>query len=800
MMFKIQPEAFKVNLFGYVISTILILLLFECKLVAQNVSDNRIINISGFVIDRYSGEPLVGCNILSNTSTFIGQTNNFGFFSFKWGREFSEIVFTYVGYTDLLISVDSLVFQDKVRILMNPGHELKTVEIAAKQDMGIQFGQLNLPIERLMDIPVLGGEPDIFKSLSLLPGVSNGLEGTSGLLVRGGAPDQNLVLLDDAVVYNTSLLFGLVTIFNPLALKSVNLLKGNFPARYGGRLSSVVDITMKDGSNIDYGGDFTVGLINSSFLLEGPVKKNESSFLFAGRATYSGLLTSLLSPIFSPESKIDFLVYDVNIKYNFSVNDRNRIFISAFRGQNTFGNSTSDSFGQSSFSQTSQNNTATIRHYFSSKNGSFLTNIIALNSYNSGIRSQFFSTSTDEQITHTNRNFVSDCTIKSKLDLPPYVNHMIRAGFETIFKSIIPSRVERENKSESGTNLVRFSGPRVHSTQVNFFLEDKFKISGTWSIIYGLRFANYFISNFYFGNFEPRISLEFNHRLGNFNIGYSKMSQPLHYLISNIEFPSEIWLPATRNLAPQLSDILSMGYSRKFYSDKILLHTEIFYKKLHNQVDFKNEVTPIFSLGNSNDWESILSGNGEGSIKGLEILLRYTDKKWDSWLAYTLSSNIRIDPKINNGIPYRQVFDRPHQLSVVNSYKINNALSLSTTVVAQSGNLFTIPSGLYSDFFGNIAPIYDRINNFRAPATFRLDMGINWNFETKKGNRSGWNFSVYNLFANSNINILEYKIVQGSDDKLLKSTLFGKSFFRAIPGVNYKYNFGGVNKEKYLIY
>lgn len=757
--------------------------------------------LSGFVVDSISGEKLIGCNIFSDKNMLLAQSNNYGYFSCHVESDATFLIVSYIGYKDKLIILDSIDFNGIVAIEMVPGYELQTVEITSKQNKEVSFGKLSIPLSRLVEIPIIAGEPDVFKALALLPGVSNGQEGTSGLLIRGGSPDQNLVLLDGATVYNTSHLFGLVTIFNPLALKSIDLTKGNFPARYGGRLSSVIDITMKEGSDKMSGGEYSVGLLNSSFLFEGPIKEDESSFLVAGRTTYSALVSTLLSSSISDESKLRFFVYDLNAKFNFNLNKRNKVFFSGFSGQDRFGNTFKDREGTASFETINGNTTATFRHIYNSKSGYFWSNILAYNNFNAGVRLSYRSEDNLTKVNHSNVNKVRDWTYRSQLDFVPYRNHYFRTGIEWVNKSMIPSRIERQYEEDGVTLLSVLSSPSIVSNQLSVFIEDKWQIRSYLSANLGFRVTGYLLDDYQVVIPEPRISAEFSlNSISSINIGYARMSQALHYLLSTIEIQNEIWLPATRIHRPQISDIISMSYSYDFRPKQLDFQVEIFYKKLYNQVEFRNDVPPLFNLSVNNNWEQSITGGGTGTIYGLELLVRHNSKKWDAWVAYTLSTNFRQFQHINFGNPYRHIFDRPHQFSFVASYRPSKALTISSNAVIQSGNIFTVPTGVYRNFFGVIVPIYESINNYRTPPIARIDLGVTWSYETRKGNWASWNFSLYNFFANFNINTVSYNIITDFDDDSKKGRLKGRSFFRLIPGFNYKCSFGTLNKEKFFIY
>lgn len=749
------------------------------------LSHSQNLTVSGTVKQKLSGETLIGATVSVVEKPGVGiTTNDYGFYSLSLPKGDYTIRVSYVGYKQELISVklDSNITVD---INLSDESSLQEVVISAKRDNDnltkATMGTETLNMKMAAKIPVLFGEKDLVRTIQLMPGVKSNGEGTNGFSVRGGATDQNLIILDEAPVYNASHLLGMFSTFNSDAIKDATIIKGNSPAQFGGRLSSVLDVKMKEGNNKDYHVSGGIGLISSRLTVEGPIQKEKSSFIISGRRTYADLFLKL-----SPDFKdMSLYFYDLNAKANLEINSKNRIFFSGYFGKDDF--AVSNLFGSKW-----GNSTGTLRwnSLLSSKLFSNTSFIYSNYDFNVGFNS-------DGNETNYNSH-IKDLNLKQDFSLYANSKNTIRFGFNVIHHTITPTiaegvDIESDKKSRKGLeNAV--------------YVSNSYKASSKFTLDYGLRFSSYSILggdtyNIYdsgqfvqsidlekgeigktYFNLEPRISM--NYRLNNttsLKIGYARNIQNLH-LMSNSTggSPTDQWIGDSYNIKPEIADQVSLGFSKNFNDNSFELNAETYYKSLQHQIDYKDGA----DINTVPDIESELLF-GKGKAYGLEILLKKKKGNFTGWIGYTLSKTERKIDGINNGQWYNAKQDRTHDLSVVGVYNLTSRWTLSGTFIYSTGNAVTFPTGKY---VLNGMPIYQygSRNADRMPATHRLDISATYQKPSKRKFQSSWNFGLYNVYGRENPYSISFK--QNAENPQVIDAV-QTSLFRWVPSITYNFKF-----------
>ena len=645
-----------------------------------------------------------------------------------------------------------------------------------------EIGVEKLDIKEIEKIPIIFGEKDILKTIQLLPGVKSAGEGNSGFFVRGGSADQNLILLDEAPVYNASHLLGFFSTFNSDALKDVSIIKGNSPAQYGGRLSSVLDVKMKEGNNQGYNVTGGLGLISSRLSVEGPIQKDKSSFIVSGRRTYADVFLKATDDF--KDNSLYF--YDLNAKANYRINEKNRIYASGYFGRDVLG------FGDN-FGIDWGNTTATVRwnSIISPKLFSNTSFIYSNYDYNIKINSGGTDFNINSQI--------KDWNLKQEFQFFPNAKNSWRFGFNSIHHNITPSRFE-------GDNITAEEKESRYSLENAVFANNTMKLSNKFTLDYGLRFSFYTILggdtyNIYdkgtltdsvvlesgdFGktyyNLEPR--MQFSYLLNDVSSikgGYARNTQHLHLLSnSTSSTPTDQWIGNSYNIKPEISDQMSIGYFRNFSNNRFQFSVEGYYKHMQNQVDYKDGA----DINSAPDIERELL-YGIGRAYGVELLLKKTEGKFTGWVGYTLSKTERKIDGINNNEWYAARQDRTHDLSVVGMYQLTKRWSLSGLFVYNTGNAVTFPSGKYN-VGGNTTYYYTERNGYRMPAYHRFDIGATYTKPHKKRFESSWNFSVYNVYGRENAYTITF---EDHPDDPTRTRAIQTSLFRCVPSITYNFKF-----------
>ncbi|BFO67300.1 TonB-dependent receptor [Chryseobacterium sp. KCF3-3] len=749
-------------------------------------------SVSGTVKDKKNGELLIGVSVKVSEDPAINVVaNEYGFYSLSLPEGNYTLIISYPGYQDFeqQIKVDQNI---KVDLPLVPAEAVakaidEVVITGIKKDKNLtsaQMGAETLSIKNIEKLPVLFGEKDVMKTIQLLPGIKSSGEGSSGFSVRGGATDQNLILLDEAPVYNASHLLGFFSTFNSDALKDASIIKGNSPAQYGGRLSSVLDVKMKDGNNKDYNINGGIGLISSRLSVEGPIQKEKSSFIVSGRRTYADLFLKTNKDY--KDNKLYF--YDLNLKANYQINENNRIYLSGYFGRDVLG------LGDT-FNTDWGNTTATLR-------------------WNSIISSKLFSNTSfiysnyDYKISLKNDDTVFDLNSKIrdwnlKQDFTWFAGnkHSVRFGLQSIYHTLTPS-------SASGTTVSSFTRNPRYSWENAVYINDDYKATEKLTINYGARLSMFsvlggdtfntyengvltdskFLEKGKFGktytNIEPRISANYRiNEVSSVKGGYSRNTQNLHLLSnSNSGNPTDQWIGSSYTVKPEIADQISLGYSRNFNNNNYELNAEIYYKDMKNQIDFKNGAQIGFDTGADVESELLF---GKGRAYGLELIAKKKSGKLTGWISYTLSKTERKIDGINNNEWYNARMDKTHDLSIVATYQLNPKWSFSGLFVYSTGNAVTFPTGKY-ELNGQTIFQYSNRNADRMPAYHRMDLSATYEPSTNKRFRGSWTFGIYNLYGRENAYTINF---EDNPDRPGTTRAMQTSLFRWVPNITYNFKF-----------
>lgn len=764
---------------------------FFVSLIAQNK-----ITISGTVKDGKTGEELIGAAVTVSELPGTGAvTNAYGFYSLTLPASKYTLLYKYVGYEVVKIALDSLKSQQLNISLLQASKALNEVVVSAKKsDENVKSADVSavkLDIKQLEKVPVIFGEKDLLKTIQLLPGIQPASEGNAGFYVRGGTNDQNLILLDEATVYNASHLLGFFSTFNNDAIKDATIYKGNMPAEFGGRLSSVLDVKMREGNNRNYVVSGGIGLIASRLNVEGPIVKDKGSFFISGRRTYADLFLKLSKNEQLKTSKLFF--YDLNAKANYRFGKRDRVFVSGYFGQDKF--LQGDRFGINY-----GNATATTRwnHIFSEK--LFSNTAFIFNDFNYTASVSQFGIELHSQI----RDF------GLKEDLEYFINskNKVKAGFQTTFHSIVPGEIT----SKDTTRINNLSLTQSYGLETSVYGQHEASLWDKLNIIYGLRLSifsqagpgRYYTFNEYgdvdsfslklgkFGktyvNLEPRFSMSYNFfKNMSFKLAYSRNVQNLH-LLSNTttSFPTDRWIMTSNNVKPEIADQVSAGYFLNFYKDMFEFSLEGYYKHLQNQIDYKNGA--VLRVNETVESQLLY---GIGRAYGMEFFFKKRTGKFTGWISYTLSRTERQFATINDNSWFPARNDRTHDFNIVLIYDITPRINVSLTWIYYTGIAATFPSGKYY-VAGNLVPYYGPRNQDRFPDYHRLDIGATFILKKRKNWEHELNVSVYNLYARKNAYSIDFKVDQNTNKTYAEMTYL----FRIVPSITYNFKFSFIDLKK----
>jgi len=743
---------------------------FVCAL--QTQAQTRY-TISGTVTDQASGEHLIGATVRDLKSGKGTVTNTFGFYSLTLPEDSVLIAITYIGYKadGFRYLLDKNTTQN---VALEQSSILKEVEIVGERYERIeeraQMSRIDIPIQQIKNVPAFMGEKDVLKALQLLPGVSGGGEGQSGIYVRGGGPDQNLILLDGVPVYNVSHLFGFFSVFNPDAVKDVSLIKGGFPARYGGRLSSVIEINMKEGNENEFHGEGTIGLIASKLTLEGPIKKGKSSFIVSGRRTYIDILARpLIKAGFEAdgsEGVVGYFFDDVNAKVNYRFSEKDRVYLSFYTGQDKFyldfGERDEDYEDQFKAGLGWGNVTSALRwnHIWSPK--LFANTTLTYSRYRFQTSNGYESRELENNTVVSEDKFdllyfsgINDVAGKIDFDFLPSPDHYIRFGANVILHTFKPGTFRAgyssfEEGSDSVSFRADFSQDNVRATEFAAYAEDDWKINERIRINGGLHFSGFALTGKPYFSLQPRLNARYLFDRGwSLKAGFSTMRQYIHLLTNEtIGLPTDLWLPTTKRVKPQDSWQAALGTAKTLGQD-YEFSVELYYKEMNNVIAFREGSSLLQFEG----WEDRVS-QGKGTAYGAEFFVQKKRGKLSGWVGYTLSWATRQFDDINFGEVYPYKYDRRHDFEITGSYKFTERFSLAASWVYSTGNAVTLGNSRYvgpSAYEGylNIVTHTPQRNNFRMPSYNRLDVGLEFTKKKRRYTRT-WAFGAYNAYNRKN--------------------------------------------------
>lgn len=749
-------------------------------------------SIYGTVSDQSTGESLTGATVLIESKSKAGAvTNAYGYYSILVPQGQYKLRVQYMGYDTKEFYVSA--YENKlVNIeLAEKAVQLDNITVRSEKPdrniSSIESGSVTINPKQIENIPVFFGEADILKTIQLMPGIKPAGEGSSGFHVRGGGIDQNLILLDEAPVYNPSHLLGFFSVFNSEAIRDVSMMKGFIPAEYGGKASSVLDIKMKEGNKKDYQLSGSIGLISSNLTLEGPIQNERSSFMISGRRTYADLFLKLSGNDDLKKSSLYF--FDLNMKTNFRINERNRLFLSGYWGRDNFG--FSDRFG---FDWGSKTATLRWNHIFSER--LFLNSSLIFSDYSYDINIMG-----DSKVIM--RSEIRDFNLKEDFTFYKNARTTVKFGANIIYHNFVPGEIiPGENSAYNALDI-----PDRKAIETAVYYSKTKTVSPNFKFYYGLRmalFTNIGPGDFYIlddqgevrdtvthngfklvktqGGPEPRLGFNYQiNRSSSIKASATRIYQFVHLLSnSTVSSPTDVWLPSSNNVKPQMADQVSLGLFKNFNKNRYESSLELYYKNMSNLIDYKNGADLIFN--STVEAELVF---GKGYSYGAEWMLKKNYGKLNGWISYTWSKTMHQFDAINNGKEFPARHDRTHDLSIVGTYQLSNKWTVSATWVYSTGEAITFPAGRYS-IDGQTVGYYTERNGYRMPDYHRLDLGLSWHRKKSRRFESSWNFSVYNAYARDNAYYIYFRESENNPEK---QEAVQVSLFKIIPSVSYKFKF-----------
>lgn len=763
------------------------------------------VTVSGYIKEAATGESMIGATVYVDELRDGAVANTYGFYSFSAVPGTYTLKYSSMSFEDVVLNI-SLSRDTAINIEMKAPSDgetnLKEVVVTAeRQDRNVsstQMGTIGLTTDKIKKLPVIFGESDVLKAIQLLPGVQSAGEGQAGFYVRGGGPDQNLVLLDEAVVYNTGHLFGFFSIFNSDAIKNVNLIKGGAPANYGGRLSSVLDVNMKDGNMKKFEGEGGIGLIASRLTLQGPIVKDKGSFMVSGRRTYIDILAQ---PFLKGNAAgSGYYFYDANLKANYTLGKKDRLYLSGYFGQDVF--TFNSQAGDFNVRMPWGNATSTLRwnHQFNPK---LFMNVSAIyNQYDF----EFRGGQQDLSIALTSG--VRDWNGKVDFDYFSSFGHDIKFGMNYTYHTFVPSQIS----GNVGDSALMPANPFTkYAHESALYITDEFDLGERLKVNAGLRFSmfqqvgpytNYrFDDNGnkidsaswsggslvqHYGGLEPRLSGRYTlDQASSLKASVARSMQYIHLVSNNgSTLPTDVWMPSSLVLQPQIAWQYALGYFRNFSDNMFETSVEVYYKDLKNQLEYREGYTP----NNFRDPESELVV-GEGKAYGAEFFINKTKGKFTGWIGYTLSWTNRFFTMLNEGEPFPAKYDRRHDLSLVANYEINKKLNASAVFVFGTGNAITLPTGFYF-VDGKMVQDFSKVNQYRIFPYHRFDLSLNWTprANTNRKIKGTWAFAIYNVYSRQNPFLL-YVSTEGTLQQGTNVSVKQVSIFPILPSITYNFKF-----------
>lgn len=772
------------------------------------------VTVSGHITDKASGETLIGAGVITDGAG--AATNTYGFYTLTipQGKGVS-LKYSYVGYDDVTLTLD-LLRDTTVNVALKANSELKEAVVSAQRESGImatKMSAIEIPMNMIKNTPVLFGEADVLKTIQLMPGVQSGAEGFSGIYVRGGGPDENLLLLDGISLYNAEHMLGLFSIFQPEAVKKVTLYKGSFPARYGGRTSSIIDVRTNDGNLHETHGTVGVGVLCDKFHLEGPIAKGRTAYSISARGMHTFLFDGILRAAKVPAN---YYFFDMNGKLTHRFSDRDRLFLNAYYGRDIFHFMDEDEYeiagGSNEYRKYDDKThirwgnlltSARWNHVF---NGRLFSNAtVAFTDYRMRMGYTTSEKSLDTKYFYKYKfdygSGIRDLTAKIDFDYTPAPRHIIKFGGEYVNHAYIPetyTTVEKENDKGQMVTDTTYTNKKEKNRlghEMSFYIEDDFTVGGWLTLNPGVHLAMFLTSGRTYWSPEPRMSAKVDFGKGvSVKAAYSRMAQYVHLLSSaQITLPIDLWVPITRNIKPVTADQYSLG----LYYNGLPgweFSVEGYWKDMHNVLEYKDGVS---FMASSQSWEDNVV-MGDGRAYGVEVFIQKTIGKTTGWLGYTLAKSDRVfsNGLINNGERYPYRYDRRHNISLVVNQQLGKKWDLSavwtfatggTTTIPERESIVMLPDGTFTQI--DYAP---HRNNYRLPPSHRLNIGVNYHKRLRRG-ESIWNFGVYNAYNRLNPNFVYYKADTRGDSKsslyTRKAKLKSVTILPIIPSFSYTYNF-----------
>lgn len=753
--------------------------------------------ISGYVRDSETGESLIGANIVRSQTIAGTTTNTHGFYSITFKKDTVSLIASYVGYQPIIAFF--CLDRDTTFNFNLSTAVLKELVVSASRTDAIhessQMSMQTIPIEQVKALPALLGEIDILKTLQLLPGVQSGNEGSTGLYVRGGGPDQNLILLDGVPIYNVSHLFGFFSIFNADAINHVELTKGGFPARYGGRLSSVIDISMKEGNKKKVKGEGSIGLISAKAMVEGPIVKGKTSFIVSARRTY---IDALAQPFIRLQKKTDqhvgYYFYDVNLKINHIIDSKNHIFLSSYFGSDKGYTRLSNSYVDAGTRTDSRNNSSLMwgnlitafrwNHIFGPR---LFSNVSSTYSrYGFDISQTYQQKRTvsgqpEENVSYGSRYFsgIRDWALKIDFDYLPSPNHYVRFGVNTIQHRFSPGVYTYRSSEEGDTT----AGAQIINTyETSAYVEDDWKINRRFKLNAGIHTSAFAVEAQWYHSIQPRISsrvlLKDDLAL---KASFSTMVQFMHLLTNaGVGLPTDLWVPSTARVKPQQAAQFALGFA-KTYKLQYEFSLEGYYKKMSNLIEYKDGAS---YLNVSADWQDKVALNGHGKSYGMEALLQKKTGAFSGWVGYTISKATRQFDELNFGKEFAYKYDRRHDISLALTHEWSKRMDFSMVWVYGTGNAITLPRATYQVLESPSGTYFGDRNSSRLKSYHRLDLSFSW-WKDKKWGQRKWTVGVYNAYSRLN----PFYVTLELNQSRTKYQLIQYSLFPIIPSVTYSFKF-----------
>lgn len=761
--------------------------------------------ISGYVKDASTGEALIGANVYVKQLMKGSSTNTYGFYTITFPEGTYDLAVSFIGYNDFVKNI-TLNKDQKINIpLEEKVITTETVVIKAqkaeKNVQGTETGRVEIPIEKIKVLPAVFGEVDILKTIQLTPGVKSAGEGNTGFYVRGGGPDQNLIILDEAVVYNASHLLGFFSVFNADAINNMELIKSGMPANYGGRLASVLDITMKEGNDKKYQVEGGIGLISSRLTVQGPIVKEKSSFIISGRRTYADLL---IKPFISKDSQykgLGYYFYDINAKINYRFSDKDRLFLSGYYGKDDFALKSSDA----NLSNTIKwgNATASLRwnHLFSNK--MFMNTTLVFTDY------AFELGATQAIYNFVLYSGIRDYNAKIDFTYIPSMRHNIKFGANYTYHIFTPNNA---TASSQGVALDLGKEVQLYSHEAAIYINDDFELNNYIKINFGLRYSHFqqvgpfdrYIKNslgqttdtIHYGKnksvvaynrVEPRLSARITiDKKSSIKVSFTTNYQYIHLAsTTGLTLPTDVWVPSSDIVKPLFGIQTSIGYYRNFFDNMFETSIEGYYKYMSNLIEYREGAVPEDNIKNNTDNNFVF---GKGDSYGGELFIKKQSGKITGWIGYTLSWTNRKFADINGGKTFPAKYDRRHDVSIIISYEINRRWTTSMVWVYSTGDAMTLPISRYF-IDGSVVNEYSDRNSYRMPAYHRLDLSVNFIVKKTKRFESSLNLSVYNAYSRSNPYYIYYEIKGSVEERNMTITAKQVSLFPIIPSLTWNFKF-----------